>query len=692
MKGRLAVAGPGRNWDHARTMSKVTINGITFDTTDFPSDDRIDPSLTPAAPSKYLLIATTKPLDAAAKETLAGTGATILEAVPGGAIVCRYPAPDIARIRSLPFIAWADRYPKVVKLSPALLRLPARPGGVPAKVAWNARPAMMDPEPVLVDVMLHREEDAAAVAQQIAEAAHVAVSALKIFAGRIRLTLKRRRLLDVASIGAVRHIDLAYPAKLANSVARTVIRAPAVPSPGNVLTGNGEVICIADTGFDTGSATNVHPAFTGRVKKLYAITRPGLTDDPDGHGTHVAGSALGDGNSASEGPVQGTAPGAHLVLQSLLDESFPIDPPASLIALFDTPYQNDQARIHSNSWVLGGGPGVYESRAQDVDTFVYEHRDMLICFAAGNEGQDSGQKGQIDLGSICPPGTAKNCLTIGASENDRKTIVDTWDDHCRGCYGAPIATDPTADEPEGMTPTSSRGPTGADRIKPDLVAPGSHILSTRSRKTSSKGWGLSSDPLYMFDGGTSMATPLVAGAAAVVRQFLRETHGLPTPSAALVKALLINGARALKGQYVPTEAGRIPNNVQGFGLVDLQAVIGPYETGESLQFFDENTALVTGDREDRVVQIPSTKRCLKVTLVWTDPPGEGLQSDLDLIVSVGRKARHGNQAASSTAFDRVNNVEQVTWPNIPQGAAKISVVAHSVLQDPQSYALVIRLI
>ena len=78
------------------------------------------------------------------------------------------------------------------------------------------------------------------------------------------------------------------------------------------------------------------------------------------------------------------------------------------------------------------------------------------------------------------------------------------------------------------------------------------------------------------------------------------------------------------------------------------------------------------------------------TLVWTDPPGEGLQSDLDLIVKVGAKVRHGNVAAGSAAFDRTNNVEQVVWKNVPAGPVTVTVAAHRVTLGPQNFALLVR--
>jgi serine protease AprX len=85
--------------------------------------------------------------------------------------------------------------------------------------------------------------------------------------------------------------------------------------------------------------------------------------------------------------------------------------------LFQTPYPNDAARIHSDSW--GGGKGSYNANCQEVDDFVWNSGDCLIWFAAGNDGTDSGGVGRIDLGSVSVPGTAKNCITVGASQNDR---------------------------------------------------------------------------------------------------------------------------------------------------------------------------------------------------------------------------------------------------------------------------------
>jgi serine protease AprX len=185
-----------------------------------------------------------------------------------------------------------------------------------------------------------------------------------------------------------------------------------------------------------------------------------------------------------------------------------------------------------------------------------------------------------------------------------------------------------------------------------------------------------------------MATPLVAGCAAVVRQFL-QAQGVATPSAALVKAMLINGSKILTGQYVPPEVGAPPDNSQGFGRLDLAATVGPYAAGEIVTFHDENNALDTGG-EEHTAQAVNAGQTLKATLVWTDPAGEALQNDLDLVVRTpDGQVSHGNRPAGSIDFDRSNNVEQVIVGNVAQGNVDIVVRAFRIT-TPQTYALVVR--
>jgi len=661
-------------------MSKITINGVTVDPlAQGPALAAANLHSADATDSDYILIQTLHPLSKDMKSELTNMGVVILEYVPDDTYLCNYTGTDLDRIRSLAYVVWVNIYMQGFKVAPSLTTRPvAAPAGVRNLLDIAAAPAStLSTAPKVVDVVFHANVDTQSIRDKLAAAAHLDASDLNILPHKLRLNVQTKYLNALAGIDEVRHIEEVLPMKLHNNIARVILNLEPPPIPATVFEGQGQTVAVADTGFDRGSTTDVHAAFTGRVARLYALGRANA-NDPDGHGTHVAGSVLGDGDSAILGHrIRGTAPAARLVLQSVLDSGGGLGGlPDDLNDLFQPPYDDDGVRIHTNSWGSTLGDGRYNSNSSEVDEFVWEHRDCVVCFSAGNEGVDrTAESGVIDPKSITPPATAKNCITIGATENDRPNFSLTY----QQAFGAtdypanPIASDRMANDPDGMVAFSSRGPTTDGRIKPDVVAPGSYILSTRSRDTSDTGWAESADPLYFFIGGTSMATPLVAGCAAVVRQYLAAQRQITTPSAALVKAMLINGAQDVVGQYVPSEAGGIPNNAEGFGRVDMAATLS-----ESIQLRDEATALDAGDEETTTVTV-GEGASLKVTLVWTDRPGSTLQNDLDLIVrTADGQERHGNVSPNSTAFDRDNNVEQVVWENVPAGDVDIIVRAHRI--------------
>lgn len=678
-------------------MAKITINGITTDPmAPSPAAATFAASVLPAdaSDSNFILVQTTQPLDRAQKEELANYGAQILEYVPENTYLCKYEPKDLNQIRALPYVTWANIYLKGFKVAPTLANVSDAPAERNIVEVASLPVATLSTTPKTVDIVFHNGVDPETVREKVAAAARVDPADLSLGQQKARLTVESRYLPDLADIDEVRHIEEVFPYQLHNDIARRILGLE--PNPTNTaipFEGDGQVIAVADTGFDQGSATNVHPAFQGRVAKLYALGRPGNANDPKGHGTHVAGSVLGDAQSATLGVrIRGTAPRARLVLQSVLDQSGNLGGlPDDLNNLFRPPFLDDGARIHTNSWGVVGAQvgGVYSQNSKEVDEFVWNNRDCVICFSAGNEGQDRDANGQIDAMSVTPPATAKNCITVGATENERPNFTLTYKQGWPEDFPAePIASDNVSNNPEGMVGFSSRGPTRAQRVKPDVVAPGTFILSARSRATQDRGWALSADNLFYFMGGTSMATPLVAGCAALVREFLIKDRGLERPSAALVKAMLINGARNITGQYVPSEAGVIPNNAEGFGRVDMRATVGPPSL---ITIKDESTELDTGDEESLTVNVGANANLLKVTLVWTDPAGEALQNDLDLIVRLpGGPERHGNVPAGSTAFDRNNNVEQIVVAQPPVGPTEIVVRAHRIAQFRQSYALVVR--
>ncbi|CAN5289076.1 hypothetical protein BH24ACT7_BH24ACT7_07930 [soil metagenome] len=206
----------------------------------------------------------------------------------------------------------------------------------------------------------------------------------------------------------------------------------------NGYDGSTQTVAVADTGIGGGTAATAHIDIpSARVAAVY--NWPGIPsagcynvigdaaqDVDSGHGTHVAVSVLGDGNGTGVGT--GSAPAARLVFQAIEDWAdmisacalfnpdgyYLIGIPEDFTGLFQQAYDAG-ARIHSNSWGSDAS-GDYTSDSVTVDTFMWNHRDMLITYSAGNSGVDANADGVIDSDSIGSPATAKNTLTVGASE------------------------------------------------------------------------------------------------------------------------------------------------------------------------------------------------------------------------------------------------------------------------------------
>jgi VCBS repeat-containing protein len=397
------------------------------------------------------------------------------------------------------------------------------------------------------------------------------------------------------------------------------------------------------------------------------------------------------------------------------------------------------ARIHSNSWGSDAN-GDYTIDSANVDDFVWNHRDMAITYSAGNEGIDANGDGLIDNDSTGSPATAKNVITIGASENDRQgdnpcdpaltyiTIDNPTQTTCAQqggqnlyrVYGQawpddypaePIKSDQAAGNAEQMAAFSSRGPTDDGRIKPDVVAPGTHILSGYAdlhqqqydstvnllNQQQHDGWVIPMDSLYKYFGGTSMSNPIAGGAATVLRDFYQTTDG-HSASAALVKATLINSAVDLLDENndgVNDNDFPIPNNHEGWGRIDLVDA-----TDGSHDYVDNTTGIGTGATASQAVTVAAGTP-LKVTLVWTDAPSTeaaaiNLVNDLDLLVLAPGSATtyrgnvfSGGWSTTGGTADRRNNVENVFIQSPAAGSWTVQVNGFNVPNGPQPFALII---
>ncbi len=424
------------------------------------------------------------------------------------------------------------------------------------------------------------------------------------------------------------------------------------------LTGKEQIIGIADSGLDKGSTTDIHPDLqsnTGkmpRVAMLKSYSGRELPDDPSGHGTHMAATIAGSG-AASEGQYQGLAPGASIYFQALLDSNDKLKIPDSIETLFLPAYQAG-VRTHVDGWGRSGN--YYAIISSQIDNFVYTHPDFLPLFGAGNSGPA--------LSSLTSEANSKNALTIGSSQVPRPAL-------------SPDAS--FADQPAS---SSSLGPAGDGRIKPELLAPGSAVVSACSSLIESN---YDANDMYTLMGGSSMATAVAGGSIALLREYLDKDLQMEDPSAALVKALLVNGARLLDDA---------PSASKGFGILDLAGTILALE--EKTFNLQEDISIKEGEVLQYSVEISRTSEPFKATLAWTDPPAESgststLVNNLDLIVEgPDGKLYYGNDFQSREQADVKNNIEQVYIPSPLSGKYTISVRGTNYSQDynKQKYALV----
>lgn len=412
--------------------------------------------------------------------------------------------------------------------------------------------------------------------------------------------------------------------------------------------------------------------------------------DNQGHGTHAAGSAVGDRDTPGVHDYgDSVAPLAKLIVQDGgyvegdFCTQFPgVGCPAKLTPVFEQAYAQG-ARIHSNSWGdrqgrLSNPPTAnYPQSAYDVDAFVWSHPDMLIIFNTGNLGAAVA----TPASSLSAPGSAKNTLQIGGTRSG-------------------------GNQDDILAEFTLFGPARDGRIKPDLVA--------ASRVTAAILLDPDHNPATCNVGedlGTSWSSPTVAGAAALVRQYYVDgfyptgkrnaMHAL-TPSAALMKATLIASAQPVRKRRDPVTravalALPVPSREQGWGFPVLDDAL--YLDGDTLRTYVIDVPLAIGlaAGQSKTIRIATKAGTpLKAVLVWTDPPGTvrdsitdttpQLVNDLDLRVVKNGTTYFGNGATP----DRINNVEVVSIGEPATGTYEITVAAQHLGSGPrQSYALVI---
>ena len=363
------------------------------------------------------------------------------------------------------------------------------------------------------------------------------------------------------------------------------------------------------------------------------------------HGEMTTSIAAGAGNLLPE--ARGLAPAAKIHLTFILDylhHSAAVEN-----------YDQYNVTITSTSYGDGCG-GYYNSEAAALDDQMRAYPVLMHCFSAGNEGGSTCSQvyALLEFDPANPFANltggrkaAKNAITVGNVDTDGILV-----------------------------PSSSVGPAEDGRLKPDVVAVGQNTLANGPGNT------------YIKAGGTSAASPAVAGILALLTEVYQTLHNGQSPPSALLKAALLNGARDL---------GRPgPDFEHGWGLADARPAAEIIRNDQYL-----STTIGHGTERTFDISIPAGIESAKIMLVWHDAAGapiaeNALVNDLDLrVVSPDGQLFHplvlsafphpdSLRANAKPGLDRLNNVEQVVIATPMPGTYTIKVKGHLVPEGPQS--------
>jgi len=498
----------------------------------------------------HWLIQLEGPLTASWLDAIRAAGATQLLPIPPYGLWALMPAASAATVGAMDFVAWCGRMQPAYRLHPSL---DGAAGTRPVRIAVLPVSAVDQVLALLTDV---RDENAPYAL---------------VGPGQIEATVDLSRLPRLLRHPSVYMIEPAGPdlpldERSAAIVGGHLDGVPPDTHPiadySDVLTdlsldGAGVLLGFVDSGIDTNDDPTLHAALTGRGEFFEDLTSGAFPTDTIGHGTHVAGAAVGNPATAdrdAEGFLYGlgVAPGASFGSLNPINRGNPnpaddLDRVRRLGARLVT--------IANNSWSQHEEDGSslfnqgYTSRSTTYDRAVRDALDddtgvpLTIVAALGN----SSPTGELDRGTVEVPWETKNVITVGATVSGRLGESDFSPDI------------------RSLALKSSVGPAKDGRLLPTVVAPGMFITSTHSMSSSTVGIEVFPGR-YVSSAGTSLAAPHVSGLCALFVQWWRQRTGGVDPSPAMLKALLINGAVDCAGGEVGPPAtsliGHVPDPQQ----------------------------------------------------------------------------------------------------------------------------------
>jgi len=396
-------------------------------------------------------------------------------------------------------------------------------------------------------------------------------------------------------------------------------------------TGAGVVVGVGD-----GGRLYSHIDMDDRIVYTVNSTYSSFND----HADHVSGTIGGAGNIDPR--QEGAAPGCEYVIEKT----------TTILSQAQNHYNNYNMVIANNSYGVGdqtydcSNNGLYNYSSQSLDNTMGSIDELLIIFAAGNDGFQT-----------CPPfaqgfntvpryyQASKNVLVVGNMQKDL-TIAST----------------------------SSRGPLEDGRLKPEVCAMGTDISSTLDNYN------------YGLKSGTSMAAPAVAGIAALMYEAYDDLFGGNAPND-VIKAVICNTSDDMG------TAG--PDFIHGFGLVNAKKAVEALKEAR----FIEGVITNSGQNIYTLTNVPNNVVGVKIMLYWNDESAASganptLVNDLDLSVtsnSVTHLPLILDPSAANVAnpavegVDNVNNIEQVAYATNSTNSITVTVDGSVVVGVDQRY-------
>jgi Subtilase family/Secretion system C-terminal sorting domain len=446
----------------------------------------------------------------------------------------------------------------------------------------------------------------------------------------------QQKIEDLASIPFIEYVEpIAPEAKDLNNEMRNNARANMLNAPlsagGEGLNGSGVTIGIGDNG-----APVTHIDTKDRIINRSA----GLFKD---HTHHVSGIMAGAG--IKEELLRGMAAAATLV--SSLHYGI-LQNAATFVA--------DYAMMATNnSWGYYVGDcdiaGTYDTYSRMTDLQAFELPNLLHVFAVGNDGSNT-----------CPGYATGFHTALAANQSAKNDIVVGW-----------------GDKDYKISPGSSFGPVNDGRLKPEICATGSDVNSTYPNNNYSHGWG------------SSMASPNVAGAYALLVEKFRQLNSGANPKSALMKALLMNGANDVDNPG--------PDYKTGYGWLHLPRSLDMMKNNRYI-----NTTIAQAATNTHTITVPANTAQLKVMVYWHDPAAsvfatQTLVNDIDLEVQTPASSTilpwkldtiPANVYNNATrGAEHINNHEQVTIDNPTAGTYTIKIKGTAINAGPtQEYFVV----